>query len=194
MFDKAQPDIQLVKSLQKGDIKAFDRLFENYARRLLYFARGYLKSKEDAEDLVQEVFIKIWEKRKEIKEYYSFQSFIFTITYNAIKKYFRTKNTEQKYLKIFQEDFNESVDSTKLEIEYNEISQQVISAIEKLPPRRKEIFKLSREQGLPHKEIARIMEISPKTVENQIREAIKQIKKHLVTFNLVIQLFICLFL
>ena len=172
-------DIELVRSLRKGDIKAFDRLFEKYARRLLYFVRGYIGSKEDAEGVVQEVFIKIWENRQKIKEHSSFQSFIFTITYNIIRKYFRAKYTEQKYLKLFFEDFEASVDNTKLEIEYYEMQEQVSFAIEHLSPKRKEIFQLSREEGLSHKEIARIMGISPKTVENQIHEAIKQIKKHL---------------
>jgi len=179
MSDNIPDDIQLVRSLQKGDIKAFDRLFEKYARRLLYFARGYIGIKEDAEGIVQEVFIKIWENRKEIKEHYSFQSFIFTITYNVIRKYFRAKYTEQKYLNLFLEDFEESVDNTKLEIEYYDILEQVNLAIDHLPRKRKEIFKLSREEGLSHKEIARIMGISPKTVENHIHEAIRQIKKHL---------------
>ena len=80
-------DQLLVKALRKGDFKAFEALFFKYNKNLYYFAKGHLGSSEDAEGLVQEVFIKIWEKREDLKEYLSFNSYIFTITFKAILKY-----------------------------------------------------------------------------------------------------------
>ena len=82
---------QLVKSLSKGEIFAFNALYHEYSNRLYRFALGYLKSEEEAEELVQEVFFKIWEKRKELKEDLSFKSFLFTLAFNLIRKHFRTK-------------------------------------------------------------------------------------------------------
>ena len=73
-------DQKLVESLKKGDWFAFDQLFAKYSKKLYYFAKNYLDSKEDAEGLVQEVFLKIWEKRKELKEHLSFNAYIYTIT------------------------------------------------------------------------------------------------------------------
>ena len=91
-----QREVELVKQLRKGDLAAFDSLFNTYNKKLFYFAKGYLKSTEDAEGLVQEVFIKIWENRSTLKEHLSFNSYLYTITYNSILKFFRKKGREKK--------------------------------------------------------------------------------------------------
>ena len=101
MTDNLPPDFELVRSLQKGDVRAFDRLFAKYGGKLFYLAKGYLGSREEAEGLVQEVFIKVWENRKNIKEHLSFRSYLFTITYNLIRKFFRAKYRKQEFLEEF---------------------------------------------------------------------------------------------
>ncbi len=194
MDDKLHPDMELVRSLQKGDISAFDRLFTKYGGKIFYLAKGFLGSREEAEGLVQEVFIKIWENRRNIKEHLSFRSYLFTITYNAIRKYFRAKYKEQEFLKEFLNDYPELTDQVSVQIEYIELLEQVDLAVEKLPRRQKQIYKLSREEGLSHKEIARILSLQPKTVENHLHEAMKRIRKHLGKLDLYFVLFGALFL
>ena len=170
-------DYKLVKSLKKGDLFSFDQLFLKYSKKLYYFAKGYLGSKEDAEGLVQEVFLMVWNKRKELKEHLSFNAFLYTVTYNAIRKYFRKKAREKKYLDKFLEDYEGQYNKTVTDIEYNNLLELAKIEIEKLPEKRKVIFELSRNEGLSNVEISKHLDISKKTVENQITSALKFLRE-----------------
>ena len=187
-------DRQLVESLKKGDLFAFDQLFSKYNRKLYYFSKSYLISKEDSEGLVQEVFLIIWKQRKELKTHLSFNSYLYTITYNAIRKHFRKKIREKKYLNKFLEDFDEKHNTTAISIEYNNLNELVNKAIDKLPEKRKLIFWLSRYEELTNEEIAKQLHISKKTVENQIHQALKLIRNQLGKETLFTILFYFLFI
>ena len=89
-------EARFVYNLSKGNLLAFNTLFNEYSGRLYRFAYGYLKSEDEAEELVQEVFTIIWEKRAELKEELSFKSFIFTIAFNIIRKHFMPLGTPCK--------------------------------------------------------------------------------------------------
>jgi len=91
-------DQQLVQLLQKGNVAAFDSLFEVYSQRLFGFAFKYFKNETDAEELVQEVFVKVWENRQTLKSELSFRSYLFTIALNQIRKHFNKKATSLRYL------------------------------------------------------------------------------------------------
>ena len=177
MEQKKNADYKLVKSLKKGDLFAFDQLFSKYSKKLYYFAKGYLGSKEDTEGLVQEVFLLVWDKRKELKEHLSFNAFLYTVTYNAIRKYFRKKARAKKYLDKFLEDYDGKHNKTIADIEYNNLQELANKAIEKLPEKRKLIFELSRNEGLSNAEISKRLDISKKTVENQITSALKLLRE-----------------
>ncbi len=187
-------DENLVRSLQKGDLVAFDRLFKKYGGRILSFAKGYMGNQTEAEGLVQEVFIRIWENRENIKEHLSFRSYLFTITYNLIRKYFRAKYREKEFLDEMIGELAGLQDSPDRQLEYLELIEEVDLVVERLPYRQQQVFRLSREEGLSHKEIARILSIRPKTVENHLHEAIKKIKKHLGKKGLLFMLFLALFI
>lgn len=187
-------DQQLLKSLRKGDLFAFDQLFAKYSKKLYYFAKGYLDSKEDAEGLVQEVFIKIWEKRKELKEHLSFNAYLYTITFNAIRKFFRKKAREKKYLESYLENFDGTHNEPAMDIEYKSLRELADKAIEKLPKRRKEIFILSRNEGLSNEEIASRLHISKNTVENQMTQALKFLREQLGKETILSILFYYLFI
>lgn len=191
---KNNSDQKLVKSLQKGDIKAFDELFIKYNKKLYYFAKGYLGSNEDAEGLVQEVFIKIWEKREDLKEYMSFNSYIFTITYKSILKHFRSKGREKKYMDQFLSEFIDASNETSGEIEYNNLLELANKAIEKLPEKRKQVFRLSRYEGLTNLEIAKQLNISKRTVENHIHQALKFLREQFGKETMLTILFFSLFI
>lgn len=185
-------DSVLVKKLSKGDLLAFNTLFKEYSGRIYRFAVGYLKSEAEAEDLVQEVFMIIWEKRAELKVELSFKSFLFTITFNLIKKHFRTKAQISKYLKT---EISDDVDmQTSHEITYASLNQNIIRLVNLLPKRRKEIFIKSRFKGQNIKEIAEEMKISHKTVENQLTQALKFLRIHLHQENILTILLFVLFI
>ena len=186
-------DYLAVKNLKKGDIKAFDDLFSKYSSRLLSFSLKYLKSNEEAEEVVQEVFLYIWDKRDGLKPEQSFNAYIFTIAYNIIKKYFLKKSKEN----AFKDDLIYSLlqQENKLDqvIDYKFLLEKVELYINALPKRRKEIFIKRKYDGLSIKQIAEELGISPNTVENQLATAQKQIHEELKKEKLAGLLFFMLF-
>lgn len=182
----------LVHNLSKGNLLAFSTLFKEYSGRLYRFAFGYLKSEPEAEELVQEVFTIIWEKRADLKKELSFKSFLFTIAFNIIRKHFRTKAYLSEYLKT---GIGADMDiQTSQKITYDSLYQYITELVNKLPERRKEIFIKSRFEGLSIKEIAEELKISHKTVENQLTDALKFIRTNLNRENLPVILFFILFI
>jgi RNA polymerase sigma-70 factor (ECF subfamily) len=172
-----QSESLLVRNLSKGNLLAFNTLYKEYSGRLYRFALGYLKSEAEAEELVQEVFTIIWERRADLKEELSFKSFLFTIAFNIIRKHFRTKCYLSGYLKTETGDDLDMQTSQK--ITYDSLYQYLTGLVNQLPGRRKEIFIKSRLDGLSIKEIAEDMKISHKTVENQLTVALKFIRTNL---------------
>lgn len=187
-----QTEPLLVKNLSKGNLLAFNTLFKEYSGRLYRFAIGYLKSKEEAEELVQEVFTIIWEKRAALKEELSFRSFLFTIAFNIIRKYFRNRAYLSEYLKSGISDEHDMQTSDK--ISYNSLNKYIAELVNQLPERRREIFKKSRFEGQSIKEIAEELNISHKTVENQLTDALKFIRTNLNKESLPVLLFFVLFI
>ncbi|GAJ09662.1 unnamed protein product, partial [marine sediment metagenome] len=162
-----------------GDIASFDKLFTKYSEKLYLFAVGYLKKQEDAEGLVQEVFIKVWEKRLELREDLSFKSFLFTIAYNAIVDHFRKWSKEEECLEHFRKTLDLYHNEPEKKVEYSDLEELALKTIEKLPPKRKLIYQLSRQEELTNKEIAERLKISIKTVEYHMSLALKFLKEQL---------------
>lgn len=183
----------LVEKLLKGDLYAFDQLFEIYAKKLFTFSMRYLKSETEAEGLVQEVFIKVWEKRKTLRSDTSFKSFLFTIAYNDILKVFRSKSYHRAYVREAVA-IADIYDKSEEKLYYASVLEHVNKLIDKLPERRKTIFIKSRIEGMSAKEIADELGISPGTVDNNISQAVKFLKTNLKNETLAILLFISLFL
>ena len=185
-------DQQLVQLLQKGNVAAFDSLFEGYSQRLFGFAYKYFKNETDAEELVQEVFVKVWENRQTLKSELSFRSYLFTIALNQIRKHFNKKATSLRYLESLTQDPEYPVSFQDDSYESN--LQQINLIIEQLPPRRREIFIKSKLEGKSSKEVAQELNISAGTVDNQVSEALRFIRSQLKTDNVAVLLFIFLFL
>lgn len=171
-------EILLVRELAKSNVLAFNTLYKKYSGRLYKFANGYLKSKTESEELVQEVFTIIWDRRLQLKEELSFKSFLFTISFNLIQRHFRTKAHIAEYLKTRVE---KDIDlQTPQKINYDSLHQYLTGLVDQLPLKRKEIFIKSRFEGLSIKEIAAEMGISHKTVENQLTDALRFIRKRFI--------------
>lgn len=184
-------DSELVKALSNGDIKAFNKLFQLYGNRLFRFALGYMKSESDAEELVQDVFLKVWERRFELKDNLSFKAYIFTIAFNIIRKHFLKKALTNKY---FEQQNIENIDISAIQtIDTLSTRKLLDHIIDQMPPRRKTVFIKSRIEGFSVKEIAQELGTSPKTVENQLGEALKYVRKHLGKENFANLVFFFLF-
>ncbi|MCG8306365.1 MAG: RNA polymerase sigma-70 factor [Cytophagales bacterium] len=170
---------QLVLRLKDGDQASFHTLYSTYAPKLFAFSKRYLNSQEDAEEIVQEVFFRIWEKKDNIDENQSFSSYVIQAAKHRIFNGFRKKVNEQAYLDFIIYADDSSKNFTQLDVEYKEIKNKAEVAIDAMPPKRQEIFRLSREAGLKNKEIAEKLQISVKTVENQMGQALKFLRKEL---------------
>jgi len=184
----------IVKSLVSDNKKALDELYNYYYPRLYAFAKKFLKVEDDINDILQEVFIKIWENRKNIKNVETFNAYIFTITKNAVVSYFREKTKLIAFESRVREMATAEGYLTENTAEYKDIKEKVDQLIEQLPQKRQQIFKLSREQGLSNKEIASEMGISVKTVEDHIMHAIRFLKNNLKTLDIITLLYLALFL
>jgi RNA polymerase sigma-70 factor (family 1) len=186
-------DIELVERLQKGDIEAFDLIYEKYSGKLYAFGLKYLKSTDETEELVQSVFLKLWEHYKDLQKELSFKSYLFTIAYNDICKLFRKRKYLQKFIDDSQYENSHSSSKTENDIDYQSVLEQVNQIIEKLPERQKTIFLKSRMEGKSTKEIAEEVGLSAGTVDNYISESLKFIRAQVKKGNLSILLFLSLF-
>ena len=168
----------LVKSLSKGNVLAFDSLYRKYSGPLYRFSLNCLKSEIEAEEVVQEAFIKIWQKREQLKNELSFKSYLFTIAFNKIRKHFRVY---ARISDVFEANMSNCPDnSTQQTINYNSLNDRLKHLVNKLPDRRKTIFIKSRIKGLSNDEIAREMQLKKKTVENQLSHALRFLREKLV--------------
>lgn len=186
-------DIELVERLQKGDIDAFDLIYEKYSVKIYAFSLKYLRSTDEAEDLVQSVFLKLWENHKNLKKESSFKSYLFKIAYNDMCKTFRRRNYKEKFInETLYENFQSSSE-TEEGIDYHSILERVQQIVDKLPERQKTIFLKSRQEGKSSKDIASELGLSPGTIDNYISETLKIIKIRLQDENLPVFLIFSLF-
>ena len=186
-------DQNLVQLLQKGNVAAFDSLFEVYSPKLFGFALKYFKNEDDAQELVQEVFIKVWENRHTLKSELSFKSYLFTIALNKIRKYFNKKDISLRYLESLQNKYEIIDDQAIQDDNYESVLKQINIIIEQMPSRRREIFMKSKLEGKSSKEISMLLNISAGNVDNQVSLALHYIRAQLKPEDLSILLFAVLF-
>jgi len=185
---------KIIQRLKKDDKSAVDELFGYYYPRLYHFSKSILKIETEIDDILQEVFVKIWLNRQKISSAETFNAYIFTITKNEVLNLIRSKLKdhtfkEELYLRSVAEEYQ-----TQNHLEYNEIKIAIDRLVEDLPEKRKQVFILSRTEGLSNKEIALQLNISEKTIEDHITHAIKHIKSSLKDMGIISLLYFFLFL
>ncbi|WP_423130535.1 RNA polymerase sigma factor [Gaoshiqia sp. Z1-71] len=190
---KENTESNWVLALKKGDAQAFDAIFRMYGKRLYYFAWGYLKSKPEAEEVVQEVFLKIWKNREGLNPDLSFKAYLFKIAFNHIQELFLKLANERKYLNQLVESSVSFTNEMDERINYRSLLELVDGLIRQLPARQSRVFILRKKEGKSLNEIAEELNISPKTVENHITEAMKKIKEGLSDEHMAGLLFFFLF-
>jgi len=193
MIEK-RDDHYLVQLLQKGNVAAFDSLFDSYSPKLFGFAFKYFKDESEAEELVQEVFVQVWEHRKSLKSELSFKSYLFTIALNQIRKFFNKKAISLRYIESLHHDHEISDNQITQDEDYESILQRINLIIQQMAPRRREIFIKSKLEGKSSKEIAAELNISVGTVDNQVSGALNFIRTQLKCENIGLILFAILFL
>ncbi len=172
-------DRELMLAIANNEAKAFELLYLVYGRRLFVFVNGYLNSKDDAEEVVQEVFIKVWKKRKELKQHESLKGYLFTIAYNAIKRNFLKKKREEEIKQAYALEQLDGWEYGVPDDMYKDLINRIGSIVEQMPEKRKEIFNLCKKEGLTVAEAASYLNISEKTVKNQMTSAYQTIREQL---------------
>jgi len=193
-LDIVNDDIKLIEKLHSGDVEAFDLIYAKYSGKLYAFGLKYLRSTDEAEELVQAVFLKIWENHMIINKELSFKSYLFTIAYNDICKLFRKRNYQQKFISETLYEDSHSSAAAEEGIDFQSVMERVQQIIDKLPKRQKIIFLKSRQDGKSSKEIAEELNLSPGTVDNYISEALRFIRSRLHKEDLAFMLYALLFL
>lgn len=173
----------LVTDLKKGDTNAFDELFRIYGKHIYHFALGYLKSKEEAEEIVQNLFLKIWDNRHYLNPDHSFQSYLFTIASHDITAAFKRIQRARFYLHDITFEASAYTDDFEQQINFQSLLSLVGDIISGLPDRQRDILLMRKMSGMHVDEIARQLKISVKTVEHHITEALKTIRKRLADEN-----------
>jgi RNA polymerase sigma-70 factor (family 1) len=175
-IDLNSSDNTLVIRIRDDNKEAFKFLYNRYHRKLYYFSLKYLRNTEDAAELVQSVFISIWEHRKSLDERMAVKSYIYRSAVNYIYNYMKKRAIHTRFIESeLQKDevlSNQTLDQVLL----HDLEKSIDLIVEKLPPRQQKIFRLSRFDGLSHEIIAQQLNLSVRTVENQIHRALSIIK------------------
>jgi RNA polymerase sigma-70 factor (ECF subfamily) len=169
----------LVLRIANDDEAALKELILFYSSKLFAYALKFTKSREYAEELVQETFVRLWMHRKKLKQELSFNAYLFTIAkhlaYDFLKKTAQDADLKAALLENYIPIYN----PVEAQLKYEEYERTAMQAIEQLSPRRQLIYKLSREKGMTYDEIALHLGISRNTVKEQIAQATKSIKEYL---------------
>lgn len=194
-LNKSNITYELLTRLRNGDMLAFDRVYELYSHKLFSFVFKILKNEAEADDIVQEVFVKIWESRHKLDDYKLLNSYIFTIAYNNSIDLIRKRISNTKYMEHLKNsaviNFTPTIIS---QIEFNELNIKAEKLVANLPERQKQVYLLHREEGLTYHEIAEQLGISKNTVENHMVKALKYLRQNMENSLLINMLFVSLFL
>jgi len=181
---------ELYQRLKEGDERAFNDLFRKYYSSMCHFARQFLNDSEMAEETVQDMFVRIWEKRESLNIETSVKHYLFRSVRNQCLNQIQHQKIRQQYASMVKESAHQDINPDQYYAEVD-LLKRIEKSIDSLPAKRQEIFRLSREQGLKYKEIAEELNISIKTVEAQMGLALKHLREDLKEFsNHLVSLFL----
>ena len=185
--DNSHINTSFISLLAKGDKVAFETLFRLYYDKLTYIARNYLVRAEDAEEIVQNVFLHLLEKHSTLAEVTNMNAYLYTLTKRGCLDQLRHEKVKRNYVdkalhKAIEVQSGFLKDEAASLLLENELGQKIIEGLEQLPEKCKTVFMKSRMEGMKHKEIAEELGISQKTVDNHISRALTYMRLHLKDF------------
>ncbi len=175
-------DKRVIVRLRRGNIEAFRSVYNMFSLRIFHFCNRLLPTKEEAEDVVQKTFMALWEQREQLDETKDILKYLYSIarynTYQAFRKHFTVQDFKSENNNLHKLSQN----STEEQLDFYETQHIISKIIEQLPPKRKEIFKLNRMDGLTYREIAAKLNISENTVDTQMRKSLKFLKEQYLRY------------
>ena len=172
-----------IEKLRKDNIKVFEKLFKLFYEPLIQYAYNYLNNVETAENIVQEVFYKIWKNRKRLDPQKNIASYLYKITKNQSFKFLKHKNIQYNYANVHVLDDFDIENKTPVDIiQYKELETAVNKAISSLPEKCYTVYSMNRFNNLSYKAIAEIQGVTIKAIEKQMTRALKILRRQLKTF------------
>lgn len=176
----AHNEPELITSISEGDEQAFLLLFRHYAPLLRPFVRRITYSEADEDEVIQETFIRVWLYRDRLPGIDNLRSWIFTVAGHESMRYMRSKLTYEKYVAHSQRQSQEPEPTPEQYAQLGQVSRIIREVVEAMPPQRKLIYQLSREQGIKPAAIAQHLSLSVGTVKNVLSHSLKEIREQLL--------------
>ena len=179
-------DPDIIPQIARGNKNAFESLFKSHYANLCGYAVKYVWEIDQAEEIVQDLFFNLWNKRNDLYISSSVESYLFRAVRNACLNYLKHKKIRDNYVTAVQESYSPGLGLDDNPVETLELQKKIDESIESMPTERKKIFLLSRYDGLKYKEIADKLGISVKTVEAQMGKALKYLREELKEFMVIL--------
>jgi RNA polymerase sigma-70 factor (ECF subfamily) len=170
---------QLITTLKSGDITAFEMLFRTYYQPLCNYAYTFVQDRDEAEEIVQSTFLNVWEKRDNLSIHTGVKPYLYAMVRNASLNVLKHEKIKQQHVTMELAVAERSVESVTRTVMASELENKIYKAMDKLPEQCRLVFKLSRFEELKYSEIAEQLDISIKTVENQMGKALKIMRDQL---------------
>lgn len=170
---------QLITTLQAGDIAAFEMIFKNFYQPLCNYAYSFVQDKDEAEEIVQATFMSVWEKKENLSIHTGVKPYLYAMVRNASLNVLKHEKVKQQHATVEMQVAERSTDSVARTVMASELEERIMKAMTRLPEQCRLVFKLSRFEELKYAEIAEQLNISVKTVENQMGKALKIMREQL---------------
>ncbi len=187
------PDSDILLAIRQGNERVFETVFKKHYQALCNYACGILKDMDDAEEVVQSIFLKFWEQREEIEINVSLKSYLYRAVHNTCLNRLKHLKIQETYRQYVGDYLENSYDSATDILDKVELESRIEDALEKLPEQCRLIFKMSRFEELKYQEIADRLGLSVKTIENQIGKALKIMRTELSDYLPVVLLMMLFF-
>lgn len=186
-------DREIYNRIQKGDISALENLYKKYHPKMYVYCKGLLNDSDLAKDVVQESFIIFWENRKKIIFEHAISSYLFRITRHQCLKQIRSEAIKNNFsdlsnvrLMELEASYYTPEKNILDDIYFDELNQKYNEALKKLPKQCQVIFEMSKDRGMNNAEIAGQLNLSVRTVENQLYRGLKEMKKSLLKYTIIV--------
>ena len=170
---------RLLKQISKGDEKAFRALYDAYFNHLSAFVLKLCKSPAATEEIVQDIFVRLWINRHSLTQFDSPEAYIFSMARNRTIDYLRRLAKDTNLISVLAGDLSTGNNDIEEQLNAKELRRLIEEALGQLSAQKQTVFQLSRDEGLSHDQIAEIMQLSKSTVKNHLSETLRHIREHL---------------
>ncbi len=180
-------DQQLFEKIKSGCVNSFEQLFKRYWHVMYASARSRVQSHDEAEEIVQNIFSTLWEKRKSL-HINDPRNYLYIAVRNSVINLVRSKIKERKYWDYYSKFIPVKEEATTHVVEFGELELAMERAVSHLPEKSRKVFRLSREEGRSNAEIAELLHVSEKAIEYHLTQSLRKLRVHLKDFILVLLL------